>query len=73
MFAENRHEKIAEIIKREGAVSVSYLTAMFKVSAETIRRDLLSMEQKGLLSRVRGGAVKPGDMKTYMTLQQRNE
>lgn len=57
MFAQERHNEIIELLKQEGTVTTSKLVDRFQVSIETIRRDLLELEQKGCLTRVHGGAV----------------
>lgn len=73
MLAKERQKKIMEMIRKNGAVTVSQLIEIFDVSLETVRRDLLSMEQKGQLSRVHGGAVQKGEMKPFSELRQRNQ
>ncbi len=73
MFAKERQDKIYSILQNDGAVTTSGLVELFQVSIETIRRDLLSMEQNGRLSRVHGGAVAVGDMKPFMELQIRSQ
>lgn len=72
MFAKERQDKIYEIIKSNGAVTTSGLVQLFDVSLETVRRDLLEMERRGLLLRVHGGAVAIGEMKPYLNLNDRN-
>lgn len=71
MFANERYNKISELISRNGAVTTSDLVRLFGVSVETIRRDLLAMEKQGNLSRVHGGAVKKGSMKPFLGLEER--
>lgn len=73
MLANERRNEIYQIIQNDGAVMVSRLVERFGVSLETVRRDLLVMEQKGLLTRVHGGAVTKNDMKQYLELPQRNK
>lgn len=73
MFAKERQEKIYEMIQKNGAVTTSYLMNFFDVSVETVRRDLLAMEQRGQLSRVHGGAIAKSEMKPFMELRQRNK
>ena len=58
MLAIERKLKIAEIINRNGGIKTSDLSHLFNVSEMTILRDLLSLEQEGVLKRVYGGAVK---------------
>jgi DeoR family transcriptional regulator of aga operon/DeoR family fructose operon transcriptional repressor len=58
-----QHERRNEIltkIKIQRAVKVCDLMEEYKVSIETIRRDLEYLEKKGLLRRVYGGAVLHG-------------
>lgn len=57
MFVNERHAFICNIVNKNGAVTVSELVTALDVSAETIRRDLLSLEKAGALSRVHGGAI----------------
>lgn len=63
MFANERYELIKKRLKQSGAVTVSELTAEFGVSTETIRRDLLTLEKAGALSRVHGGAIAQAHLK----------
>ena len=72
MLAKERQDKIYDIIKNNGAVTTSGLVEFFGVSTETIRRDLLDMEQHGQLLRVHGGAVAKRDMKPFLALKERN-
>ena len=73
MLANRRHEIIISLIRSEGAVTVSHLVEEFNVSLETVRRDLLLLEQAGLLRRVHGGAVSLGEMKPYKPPQSRQQ
>ena len=71
MDADERRQKILELIHQNGKVKVNELSEIFKISEVTIRMDLADLEKKGLLTRVHGGAV--SSYKTYynMSLQQR--
>ncbi|MFD2445379.1 DeoR/GlpR family DNA-binding transcription regulator [Bacillus sp. CGMCC 1.16607] len=51
-----RKNKIKELIIEKKSVTVSELTNLFKVTEETIRRDLKQLEDEGLLNRTYGGA-----------------
>lgn len=57
MLMQLRQNFILEQLRKNGAVTVTALTARLHVSGETIRRDLLALEKKRLLRRVHGGAV----------------
>lgn len=72
MFADERQNKIYEIICKEGAVTTAALMDRFSVSVETVRRDLLSMDERGLLTRVHGGAVAVSTMKPFHELKERS-
>ena len=52
-----RFERILEHLKNEGRAVFADLAAINGVSVDTVRRDLAEMEEKGLVRRVRGGAV----------------
>ncbi len=57
MWQEERHQRIRNLLDTFGRISVDRITAEMDVSRETVRRDLLDMEAKGELRRVRGGAI----------------
>src|SRR5260370_7754197 len=57
VFAPERHDEIAALLVARGKVSIAQLSAKFGVSEQTIRRDLIVLEQRGLLRRTHGGAV----------------
>jgi DeoR family transcriptional regulator, fructose operon transcriptional repressor len=57
MYAEERHQAIAGLMRENGRISVADLAERFGVTAETARRDLATLERSGLLRRVHGGAV----------------
>jgi DeoR family transcriptional regulator of aga operon/DeoR family fructose operon transcriptional repressor len=59
MFFERRNE-ILQKIKKQRTVKVSNLVEEYRVSIETIRRDLEYLEKKGEIRRVYGGAVVRG-------------
>lgn len=60
MLAPERHQRILSILSRSGAAGVSQLAAELDVSAMTIRRDLATLEEQGLLARTHGGAILAG-------------
>ena len=57
MYAEERHQAIAELVASRGRVAVTELASQFEVTTETVRRDLSQLEKLELLRRVHGGAV----------------
>ncbi len=60
LLPERRRERIIAELARHDAVRSDDLARLFAVSLETIRRDLLLLEQQGLARRIFGGATKPG-------------
>lgn len=57
MLAIERKQKILDLVYRTRSVVVAELSQSFGVTEETIRRDLQSLDQEGLVSRTHGGAV----------------
>ena len=57
MLSATREQSILQALQRDGRVAVGEIAGRLGVSAETIRRDLASLEAAGRLRRVHGGAV----------------
>ena len=57
LFAEQRKQKILELLVRDQCVRVSDLCLLLRASPASIRRDLQELHQAGLLARTHGGAV----------------
>jgi DeoR family transcriptional regulator, fructose operon transcriptional repressor len=57
VLAAERKVRILEELRGARMVSTEDLARSLNVSGETIRRDLVGLEQQGLLSRVHGGAA----------------
>ena len=57
MLAQERHHRILEKINETHSVKVAELIEEFRVSIETVRRDLEYLESMGKLKRVHGGAI----------------
>ncbi len=56
MMANQRREKILELLKEDGSAKVVDLARIFKVTEVTIRQDLEKLEKDGLAFREHGGA-----------------
>ena len=67
MFAEERQKLVAARVAEAGRVSVTELADRFTVTTETVRRDLATLEQAGILRRVHGGAVPADNVSTTET------
>ena len=57
MYAEERRHAIMARIHRDGRISTVELAEEFEITGETLRKDLIALEQLGLLRRVHGGAI----------------
>ncbi|MEV4329827.1 DeoR/GlpR family DNA-binding transcription regulator [Streptomyces sp. NPDC049597] len=60
MYAAERQQEILRLARDGGRVDVLSLAESFQVTAETIRRDLKSLDRAGLVRRVHGGAIPAG-------------
>ncbi|WP_029349675.1 DeoR/GlpR family DNA-binding transcription regulator [Bosea sp. 117] len=54
-----RHERILAEMQASATLRVGDLAAELEVSTETIRRDLFELQERGLINRTYGGAVRP--------------
>lgn len=58
MLTDHRHQEILSRVNLTGRASIAELATALKVSEETIRRDMKALEERGLLRRIHGGAVR---------------
>lgn len=56
-LADHRLELIMSVLKARGECRTTQLAEQFKLSEMTLRRDLKTLEERGQLKRVHGGAV----------------
>ncbi len=61
---ESRQEKILQMIRESGKISVRQLYDTFGMSVVTIRNDLILLEEQGLIIRTHGGAIAVQDKDT---------
>ena len=73
MQAEERRELIVDEVRRRGRVSVGRLASAYDVTPETVRRDLVELEQRGDLRRIHGGAVASDRTRIEPAVAQRAE
>ena len=57
MLAEQRQNRVLQIINKQGFAEVENLAADLNVSLMTIRRDLQNLSRQGLINRQHGGAT----------------
>lgn len=58
LLQPERLERIRELLEQKNTVKVSQLSRICDVSENTIRRDLIELEQEGFCQRTKGGATK---------------
>jgi DeoR family fructose operon transcriptional repressor len=58
LLQPERLERIRELLEQKNTVKVSQLSRLCKVSENTIRRDLVELENQGFCRRSKGGATK---------------
>jgi DeoR/GlpR family transcriptional regulator of sugar metabolism len=56
LMANQRREKIMELLREDGSAKVTNLAKLFKVTEVTIRQDLEKLEKDGLIVKEHGGA-----------------
>lgn len=71
LFAEERRLEILERVRKDQKVAVNELARAFGVSGVTIRKDLRSMEDSGLLTRTHGGAIVKSKMGIELNTRQK--
>lgn len=59
MHAEERHQTILRTLRERGGLRVTDIAKEMGVSTVTVRRDVESLAEQGLVRRVHGGAVLP--------------
>lgn len=57
MSADERRQHVIEFLARKGFVGLAALVQELGVSESTIRRDLVQLEEEGIIRRTHGGAV----------------
>jgi DeoR/GlpR family transcriptional regulator of sugar metabolism len=57
MVKEERLQLILEQLSKENKVRLEHLSDLLKVSEDTVRRDIKTLDSQGLLKAVRGGAL----------------
>ena len=59
---ENRAKEILRLLLQQGRTSVEELTELFSTSPASIRRDLVRLQERGLVYRTHGGAMLAGQI-----------
>ncbi len=71
MLAKERQNKILQLLGENGSVKTGELCRRFGVAGETLRKDFMLLEGKGLLVRTHGGAVRPQETVPMQHLEER--
>ena len=58
----DRRNRIAQMLLKEGSVKVGELAQLFDVSTETIRKDIIYLEEEGIAEKNHGGAIAKVDV-----------
>lgn len=58
----DRRNEIARILIQQGSIKVGELAKQFEVSTETIRKDIIYLEQEGIAQKSHGGAVAKSEL-----------
>ena len=61
MLTEERYSVILEQVKQNKSVTLTQLCELLGASESTIRRDLTTLDERGLLKKVHGGAISTDD------------
>lgn len=67
MLSQERHKLILDKLEKDSVVYLNDLVELLKTSESTIRRDLNTLDKKGLLKKVHGGATSLKDIKINTT------
>lgn len=71
MLPQERQNMIVQIVNEMGSASVKELSVRFAVTEDSIRKDLSSLQKKGLLRKTYGGALKIEDNSQERLVSQR--
>lgn len=71
MLQAERHQRILELLKQSGSLRVTQLSQMCCVTEETIRRDLVKLEENGQLIRSHGGAILANEQQQELSYLER--
>jgi DeoR/GlpR family transcriptional regulator of sugar metabolism len=71
MVQEERLKEILNYLNRNEKMNVEDICQIFNVSRDTARRDIVKLEEQGLIVRTRGGAMLPMFTKQLINYEQR--
>ena len=71
MLVQERRRHVLDLVTRRGFITLSDLAEAVQVSESTLRRDLDHWDHKGLVKRIRGGAMFVGEGAMLPALEDR--
>lgn len=71
MYQEERLEKISDLVLKKGKLSTDEIAALFNVSKDTARRDILKVVETGKVIRTHGGIIATNDSKPILNYWER--
>jgi DeoR/GlpR family transcriptional regulator of sugar metabolism len=72
VLAEERRQRVLDLVSRQGCVALAELAQAISVSESTIRRDLDYWHQQGMVKRTHGGAIYLGESVGLPALEERS-
>ena len=73
MLPVERQSLIVSKLLESESVRTTDLATILKVTDETVRKDLESLEKRGELLRIHGGAVRPNQSRVELALNERKQ
>ena len=73
MLQSERKQRIIELLQNGEFIKNKELERYLQVSAATIRRDLTSLENDGLIKRIHGGAKIKSAMSSRLSVSERRD
>jgi DeoR/GlpR family transcriptional regulator of sugar metabolism len=72
VLAEERRQRVLDLVSRKGFIGLAELARLTRVSQSTVRRDLDHLHQQGLLKRTHGGAIFRGEEAALPAFEERS-
>lgn len=73
MFAQERLDKISQLLHKDGKVWVKDLSKRYQVSEDAIRKDLKILENQGVMERTYGGGLLKKKIAEFTNMEDRNK
>ena len=70
-IVEVRRRELATILEKNGSIVTDEIARQFGVTTETVRKDILALQERGLAIKCHGGAIAVDDVVTTMSTKER--